>query len=199
VQARLCPNLGGVHSRSKDAMKVEELMTRDVRTCGPDDNLTVPARLMWEGDCGCVPVVDREGRMMGMITDRDVCMAAYTRGERLEDMSVASVMSRDVRTCRRGDPLLVAQDTMRTAQVRRLPVIDTDERLVGVLSLNDLAREAVGDLAQRARDVTAQEIALTLAAVSLHRAGPQRELSPQAPPLPRRTAAGSRVGTNAQA
>ena len=77
-------------------MRVEQLMTRTVETCEPHDTLVTAARIMWTRDCGCVPVVvPEEGghRVVGMLTDRDVCMAAYLQGRPLSEISVASVMS----------------------------------------------------------------------------------------------------------
>lgn len=133
-------------------MKVEKLMTRNPVSCTPEDDLSVPARLMWEADCGCVPVVDRDRRVVGMVTDRDVCMAAYTQGRPLREMRVGEVMSNKVHACRMADDLEVAERMMKTRQVRRLPVLDTDERLVGMLSLNDLALRA-------AREVSPDQVA----------------------------------------
>ncbi len=95
---------------------------------------------MWENDCGCVPVVDSAARVLGMVTDRDVCMAAYTRGQTLNHIPVSAAMSREVFACEPSDDLLDAQKVMRKHQVRRLPVNDSKGRLIGLLSLNDLAR-----------------------------------------------------------
>ena len=78
-------------------MKIQNLMTRDVRTCRREDVLVEAARIMWENDCGSVPVVDAQRHVVGMITDRDICMAAYTRGQRLADMTVESAMSKTIR------------------------------------------------------------------------------------------------------
>ena len=87
-------------------MNVGQLMTRTVHACNPDDPLHVAAQIMWEQDCGCVPVVvDEEGgsRVVGMLTDRDVCMAAYTQGKALAVIKVSSAMSREVCSCRPTD------------------------------------------------------------------------------------------------
>jgi CBS-domain-containing membrane protein len=121
-------------------MKVEELMVREVMSCSPDDMLNRAAQIMWENDCGCVPVVDSAARVLGMLTDRDICMAAYTRGQTLNHIPVSAAMSSEVFACRAGDDLLDAQKVMRKHQVRRLPVNDSKGRLVGLLSLSDLAR-----------------------------------------------------------
>lgn len=123
-------------------MKVAELMTSEVYCCGPGDGLNVPARAMWELDCGCVPVVDEERRLVGMITDRDVCMAAYTQGRPLSEIAVDSAMARVVHTCSPKDALTTAEKIMAESQVRRLPVVDTDGTLMGILSMRDIARRS---------------------------------------------------------
>jgi predicted transcriptional regulator len=104
------------------------------------DTLNDAARIMWEHDCGCVPVVEKDGSVVGMVTDRDICMAAYTQGRRVMDMRVASAASKHVVSIRENESLRRAEELMRHAQVRRLPVVDAAGRIVGLLSLSDLAR-----------------------------------------------------------
>jgi CBS domain-containing protein len=142
-------------------VQVRQLMTKtDVQTCTPDDCLDTAARLLWEGDIGVLPVVSGT-RTVGVITDRDICMAAYTQGRPLRELQVASAMSRQVYGVRPETPLSEATLIMREHQVRRLPVLDQENKLVGLLSLNDLARDAA-----RARaKVSMKEVAETLAAV----------------------------------
>lgn len=147
-------------------MKVEQLMTRTVRTCGPWDPLNEAARIMWEQDCGCVPVVDEQGHVIGIVTDRDVSMAAYTRGLPLWALQVDGAMARQVHTCRPGDSLAAAERTMRARQLHRLPVVDESGVLVGLLSLRDLAIEAVREHGRRRAEVSAEEVAETLGAIS---------------------------------
>jgi len=125
----------------KPALKIKELMTLDVHCCHPGDTLERAAELMWQHDCGCVPVVDDRSRVVGMITDRDVCMAAYTRGVPLSQALVADAMSREVYTCSGDQPVGVAEKLMQTQQVRRVVVTEPDGRLVGLLSMADIARE----------------------------------------------------------
>jgi CBS domain-containing protein len=154
-------------------MKVEQLMTRTVKACSPDDTLNRAAQLMWEGDCGCLPVVstDGDGRVIGVITDRDICMAAYTQGRRLSEIPVASAMAREVIACRPSDGVSQAEALMRDHQVRRLPVVDGAGRLVGILSLNDIAREAQREATGAGRkEVTQADVAETLAQVCRPRA-----------------------------
>lgn len=148
-------------------MRVADLMTVDVKTCGPDDPLSVPAGLMSTHDCGSVPVVGADGRVVGMLTDRDICMAALRRAAPLDGIQVAEAMASRVCSVRPDDTLETAAGMMRRHQVRRLPVVDPAGRLVGLLSLGDLARRAEpGGIDDRAGEVAARELAATLGAVS---------------------------------
>jgi CBS-domain-containing membrane protein len=87
-------------------------------------------------------VVNEDGKPIGMLTDRDVCMAAYTRGVALSELSVSGAMSNGVRTCKPNDSLRSLMDAMATHQVRRMPVVDDEGRLVGIATLADIARLA---------------------------------------------------------
>jgi CBS domain-containing protein len=146
-------------------MKIKDVMTRDVSTCRADDSTSHAARLMWENDCGVVPVVDAQLRPIGMITDRDVCMAGYTTGRSLADIRVGDVMSRDVKTCSPEDAIGVAELSMQQRHVRRLPVVDSRGRLVGILSLNDLARGAARHDEESDGDLALDKVGETLASV----------------------------------
>ena len=126
-------------------MNVSALMSRHLHTCTTNDRLSDAVRIMWEHDCGFVPVLDDEGRLVGVITDRDACMAAFFQGRNLADVHVAGPMAKWVVTCRAADPVATAAELMRFHRVRRLPVLDARDRLVGVLSVSDLAREAACD------------------------------------------------------
>jgi CBS domain-containing protein len=148
-------------------MRVEEIMTKSVRTCRPEDTLSQAAQIMWEADCGAVPVVssEGEGRVVGMITDRDVCMATYTRGRTLAELRVRDAMAGDLRCCKPSDTLAEAEESMRSAQVRRLPVVDESGHLVGLLSLADLAREAARERGSKRPAIRSQEVGDTLASI----------------------------------
>jgi CBS domain-containing protein len=121
-------------------MLVEGLMTRDVESARPHDTLADAAAVMWRRDCGVVPVIDDGGRVVGVITDRDICMALSMRGQRAGEVRVAEVMARGVETCTPVDDVREALEAMARRQVRRLPVVDSRGRLVGILSLNDVIR-----------------------------------------------------------
>lgn len=146
-------------------MKVEQLMKHPVRTCQAEDSLDVACQLLWEGDCGSLPVVDSEGRAIAMITDRDICMAAHFQGGPLHTLKVRAAMSRSLYACRPSDSIAACESLMRTQQVRRLPVIDEASQVIGILSLNDLALEAEAEASRRAKDVTLSEVAGTLSAI----------------------------------
>jgi CBS-domain-containing membrane protein len=122
------------------ALRVDSIMSKNVFACRASDSVDVPAQLMWEHDCGSVAVVDGAGHVVGMITDRDICMAAHLQGHKLSEIPVSSVCSREVHTCRSDELVADAARLMAHAQVRRLPVIDADGQLVGVLGLSDLIR-----------------------------------------------------------
>ena len=149
-------------------MKVEQLMTKRVVCCTPGDTLNDAARILWERDCGVVPVVDTDGsqRVVGMLTDRDVCMAAYTQGLTLSQIRVRDAMSHGVQSCRPGEDVSEAERTMRDAQLHRLPVVDEAEQLLGVISLADIAREAAREARSKRQEVTVAEVGETLAAIS---------------------------------
>lgn len=163
-------------------MRAADVMTRDPETCYPLDSQNRAAQIMWERDCGSVPVVDGEGRLVGMITDRDLCMAAYTGGGRLCETNVSRAMSTAVHACGPDDPLDEVLRTMRVHQVRRVPVTAADGRLVGLISLSDLARKLPAASAE-----TCSALLRTLAEVSAPRGVPagQVESATETQPTPR--------------
>lgn len=120
---------------------VRSVMSSKVCSCSLEDSLNRAAQLMWEGDCGIIPVTD-QGKVVGLVTDRDICMASYTQGRRLGDMSVASAMSQQVFSCAPDDSIGDALAVMAEKRIRRLPVLAGNGELVGMLTLTDLARFA---------------------------------------------------------
>ena len=152
-------------------MRVEQVMTKDVASCDVEDGLNAAARIMWERDCGAVPIVARasEGRVVGMLTDRDVCMAAYTTGRALDNLHVYDAMSRTLHCCSPGDTIGEAEAIMRSAQVRRLPVLDDAGNLAGILSLTDVVRAADGQSAAKRPEIEAREVTSLMAAISAPR------------------------------
>ena len=124
-------------------MRVKEIMTTDVAVCGQDDDLARAAGLLFERDCGALPVV-QDGKVVGVLTDRDIAIAGATRGRALHEIRVSEVASQDVWACVPDDDLRTALDLMAANQVRRIPVVDSEDRLRGVLSLNDVLQRARG-------------------------------------------------------
>jgi CBS domain-containing protein len=149
----------------KGTMRIADIMKADVEVCVAQDNLAAAATRMWDADIGCLPVVDEAGRPIGMLTDRDICMAALTRGEPLYQIPVSVAMSKQLRSCPPDATLAQAEQIMRAGQVRRLPVVDGDGALVGIVSLADLARRIAPGNGRKKGDVSEQEVAGTLAAI----------------------------------
>jgi predicted transcriptional regulator len=114
-------------------MKVNELMHRPAPACRPDDSLEVAAALLWDNDCGILPVVDRDGRVTATISDCGICTGAYTRTDGLAGLRVSDLMSRSLLTCRPGDDCDAALRTMDGNGVRRILVVDDDGRACGIL------------------------------------------------------------------
>lgn len=137
-----------------------------VVSCAQTDSLLVAARLMWAHDVGAVPVVDGKGKVEGIVTDRDVAMAAMLEGRRLTDLRVSDTMTRHVVTCSPGEDVEDAAERMADRQVRRIPVVDAHDHLVGLLTLNDLA-SAAGS--RRGSGVPAARVASTLQAICRRR------------------------------
>ena len=147
-------------------MRVSEVMLTDVKTCFDYNTLNTAAEVMWENDCGCLPVIDRDRHVLGMITDRDACMAAYIQGLPLKEIPVTVAMSKHVYFVSPHDDVTAAERIMQEHQVRRLPVVDDHRRLMGFITLNDIAREGERERAMRKpRQVNDLEVAHTLAAV----------------------------------
>ena len=142
-------------------MLAELIMNRPVISCRPTDTLNAAAGLMWEHDCGALPVVDENAVVVGMITDRDICMAAYTTGRSIQGTQVSEAMATHVFSCRPTHDIADAEATMARAQVRRLPVLDAEGRAIGIISMNDVARATA-----TAGRKTVSETLATIAAIS---------------------------------
>lgn len=149
-------------------MKVRELAPPYVASCHPDTNLAAAAALFWEHDCGFLPVVDEAYKVVGVLTDRDVCMACATRNRLASDLLVRDVMISPVHTIAPGDTATQAMRVMRGHHVRRLPVTTASGVLEGVVSLNDLALAAHERKDEFPSPPTYEEISLTLKALCAH-------------------------------
>lgn len=144
-------------------MKVRDVMTRPVVTCQAFTNLSAVADIMWRRDCGIVPVVDEGGRAIGVVTDRDVCIAVGTRPRRSYEIMAEDVMSKRLHTCRADDEIEVALDAMGAGKVRRLPVVDAAGKVEGILSISDLILRAATD---KTPGISAAAVMRALGAIS---------------------------------
>jgi len=142
-------------------MKVRDLMTSDVKSCRPETSLAEAAKLMWEQDCGVLPVVNAERKVAGMVTDRDICIALATRGRTADRIAARDVTAGKAYVCLPDDDVVTALETMKAHKVRRVPVVDAEGQLEGILSLNDVVTH-VGA-------ATANEIVATLTSICEHR------------------------------
>lgn len=123
-------------------MKVFEVMTIDVGFCHPEDTLTRVAQIMWEKDCGVVPVVTAEKRVVGVITDRDIAIAAATRNRRTSSIRAGEMNFRALKTCAPEDDVKDVLKRMRKYKIRRLCVTDKDNELHGIISISDILLKA---------------------------------------------------------
>ena len=148
-------------------MKVQDVMTYDVQSCAPETNLATVAMKMWRGDFGAMPVVAGR-KVVGMITDRDICMAAATKHRDPANIRVKEVISGQVYGCSADTDIRGALRIMQQKQVRRLPIISPEDgRLEGILSMNDLALKAT---TERKSALSAEDVENTLRAICTHRA-----------------------------
>jgi CBS domain-containing protein len=128
-------------------MRVSEAMTRDVRVANPDQTIREAAQMMAELDAGALPVGEQD-RLVGMITDRDIAVRAVAHGK-APDTRIREVMTDDVKYCFDDDDVEDVARNMADIQVRRLPVVNRDKRLVGIVAIADIAKteepEVVGE------------------------------------------------------
>jgi CBS domain-containing protein len=147
---------------------VHDIMRVRVYSCSPTDTLHRAAQIMWEKDCGCLPVIDDVRRVRAVITDRDICMAALTQGVALAETSVSSAMSGSLTVCSPDDSLSSVEELMRAQQIRRVPVVDANGVLIGMISLGDIARYLRPRILQAPASVA--QLLETLAGISEPRA-----------------------------
>jgi CBS domain-containing protein len=122
-------------------MKVKEMMHKGVEWVSPDTSITAIAEMMQEGDIGAIPVGEND-RLVGMVTDRDLAVRGLVKGTDISKLTAKDVMTKGVTWCRDSDSVTEAARLMETKHIRRLPVIDENKRMVGMLSLGDLSHAA---------------------------------------------------------
>jgi CBS domain-containing protein len=188
-------------------MKVRDIMTISPACCAVNDDLAQVTSAMFEKDCGVLPVLGPDGTVVGMITDRDVAIAAATRNRTPSLIVVAEVITGTLHFCRPDDDLADALGTMSLQQVRRIPVLDPEGRIAGLLSLNDAVRHAAASPAGASLRRLVLEAASRIGGPHGAAAGDagtsagkvavrRRTAKPAARPAPRgkRTAAGKKRG-----
>jgi CBS-domain-containing membrane protein len=126
-------------------MRVRDIMTRDVVSCRKETDIGTAARLMLKGGFGTLPVIDARHKLAGIITDRDIAMAAATRQRNASHIAVEEAMSEDVRSCFEEDDLRAALKQMEEGRVRRLPVLGASGQLAGILSIDDIMQRALDE------------------------------------------------------
>ena len=148
-------------------MKVVDVMMGTPYYCRPETNLGVATELMWTGNCGFLPVVQNDGKVIGIITDRDICIALGTRGRPSGEVTVAAVMSPKVYACAPEEDIHAALRAMREGHVRRLPVITREGALVGVISMDDVLLRAEPPTLGKAPELSSEEIVKTFRAINV--------------------------------
>ena len=146
-------------------MIVKDVMKTAVAACAPDGDLETAVRIMRDRDCGFLPVVDSHGVVVGVVTDRDVCMAAGTRHRPLARVSVDETMCRPVFSCFADETVQTVLVTMAKHRVRRLPVLNKTGHLEGVLSIDDIVQAL-----NRRGSPTAEDIVAALKGIYTRRA-----------------------------
>jgi CBS domain-containing protein len=150
-------------------MKVREVMTTNAKVCTPTDNLSAAAGLMWENDCGMLPVVAEGEKVVGLITDRDICMAANINNRNLWNIAVEDVISGKLFACKPEDDIHTALKTMQENKIRRLPVVGADGTLEGILSMNDIVLKAEEPKEKKASELSYADVVKTYKSICQHR------------------------------
>ena len=150
-------------------MKVKDVMTSDVKSCHPEASLAAVATMMWEHDIGALPVINEAGKVLGMITDRDIAIAAATQGHPATEIPVQDVISGRLYPCHPNDNVHTALKVMRHEKIHRLPVVNEDGILQGILSMNDVVNRAEESRGKREPKLSYEDAINTLKAICEHR------------------------------
>lgn len=144
-------------------MKVRDVMVKNVKFCSPETNLAAVAEKLWKDGCGTLPVVE-DGRVLGIITDRDICIALGTRNQKAADVTVSDVALPKLFYCAPENDIHAALQIMSAQKVRRLPVIDNKGVLQGILCLDDIVMFAE----EKSADLTYLDVVETLKSICEH-------------------------------
>lgn len=143
-------------------MKVQDVMMRTPVSCDPETNLGAAVELLWNRNCGVLPIVDAQQKVVGVVTDRDLCVAFGTRNRLPGEIKVGEVVTGKVFSCRPADDIHTALDAMARQKVRRLVVLNQEGTLEGILSMDDVVLHAEAGKAGKAVDLSEAEIVETL-------------------------------------
>lgn len=170
-------------------MNVRDLMSEPAVVCRPEESLELAVDRMRDYDVGVLAVIDEDDRIVGVLTDRDACFVACDTGRKLEHIHVRAAMSAPALVCDPDDPVATAESIMQKNHVRRLPVVDPTGRVLGILSLDDLAIEALRELDAgfSPPEISAEQVARTLAEVSKPAFRGNRPMPPGSEAMPRPT------------
>jgi CBS domain-containing protein len=143
-------------------MKVKDVMMRTAAGCSADTNLGAAVEIMWNRNCGILPIVDAQAKVSGVITDRDICVALGTRNRLSGEITAGEVASGKIFSCHPDDDIRAALATMSQARVRRLPVINAEGMLAGILSMDDVVLHSEAGKVGRAVELSHDEVVETL-------------------------------------
>ena len=149
-------------------MKVKEVMTLDAKAIWITESLANAAKEMWENDCGALPIIKDGRRVVGMITDRDICMAMAMRDRSPSSISVEEVMNPIVHAAKPEEDVEQALQTMREHKIRRLPVLNREGELEGILSMNDIVLKAKERDGKKAPQIAYADVVKTFQAICEH-------------------------------
>ena len=156
-------------------MNVRAVMNPNVKCAGPQASLADVATIMEKNDCGAVPILSEEKKLIGMITDRDICLGLARFPRPASEVRVTELMSKKVFYCGPNDEIAEALQTMQGKRVRRLPVIDSNGKLVGILSMDDVVLHTELKKTQKSSELDSSQTVNTLKAI-YKRPGAKKEL-----------------------
>jgi CBS domain-containing protein len=151
------------------AVTIKDLITKQTTTCRPETNLASASALMWENDCGALAALTETGELAGVITDRDICIALGTRNARASELTVRDLVGLPLLVCKSTDDIRSALQTMREARIRRLPVVDENGVLEGIVSIDDIVLSVQRGDGKAGATISYRDVATALQEISSHR------------------------------
>ncbi len=139
-------------------MKVADVMMRTPASCTAETNLAAAVEILWTRNCGMLPIVNNEGKVTGVVTDRDICIALGTRDRRASEITVQEIQPEKLFACKADDDIRSALAIISDEKVRRLPVLDEAGKLLGILSLDDVVLHAATSIGGRAPELSSSDV-----------------------------------------